>query len=77
MPEATLLAFGDHGVVDGTVPADGGDAEERLARFEAAGIGVAKLGDRLRVEGAEAFDAAWAELLDCIERKSNALLAVR
>jgi transaldolase len=77
MPEATLLAFADHGAVGGSVPADGGDADATLARIEAAGVDVPALGDRLRSDGAEAFDAAWAELLDCIGRKSDALAGVR
>jgi transaldolase len=33
MPEATLLAFADHGEVGATTPADGGDCEAVLAEF--------------------------------------------
>ncbi|MFB3887184.1 MAG: transaldolase, partial [Thermodesulfobacteriota bacterium] len=38
IPEETLLAFVDHGKVERTLPIDGGDAEEVLARFAQAGV---------------------------------------
>src|SRR6202012_3832145 len=38
IPEKTLLAFGDHGKVSGTLPRDGGDCETVLADFRKAGI---------------------------------------
>jgi len=31
------------------------------------------LADRLQVEGAQAFDKSWRDLLDCIAAKSEAL----
>ena len=34
MPEATLLDFADHGMIGDLLPADGGDAEATLARFD-------------------------------------------
>ena len=37
MPEKTLLAFGDHGRVSGSLPRDGGDAGQVLADFARAG----------------------------------------
>src|SRR5499426_1332023 len=40
MPEGTLKAVADHGAIDGLLSADGGDSEETLARFAAAGIDV-------------------------------------
>jgi transaldolase len=73
VPEPTLLAFGDHGRVDGALPAGGGDAEQTLAAFTAAGIDLDALAARLQVEGAESFNAAWNELMDCIARKSGSL----
>jgi transaldolase len=75
MPDNTLLAFVDHGKVGEPLPADGGDAEDVLAEFETAGGGVAELATRLQREGAEAFDASWAELMQSIEAKSRALAA--
>ena len=51
MPEATLLAFADHGAVGGVLPADGGDAEAMLARIGAAGVDVDALGRRAADQG--------------------------
>ena len=69
MPEPTLLAFADHGVVGDLVPADGGDCEEVLAKFESAGIGVDALAARLQEEGKAAFVKSWTDLMDSIESK--------
>jgi transaldolase len=76
MPDKTLLAFAEHGAVGEPLPAGGGgDAEEVLADFEAAGVEVAGLAARLQREGAEAFDASWNELMQSIEAKSRTLAA--
>jgi transaldolase len=75
MPDKTLLAFSEHGEVGEQLPADGGDAEQVLAEFEAAGVEVAGLAARLQREGAEAFDASWKELLKSIDAKSRNLAA--
>ncbi|HTY43144.1 MAG TPA: transaldolase [Thermoanaerobaculia bacterium] len=73
MPEATLKAFADHGEVGGTLSPDGGDAEDVLARFEKAGVGIDALAARLQEEGAKAFVASWNELLGVLASKSAAL----
>jgi transaldolase len=75
MPDATLLAFADHGEIRGVMAEDGGDAEAVLAEFEPAGIDVAALADQLQREGAEAFVKSWNELLERIAAKSEALAA--
>jgi len=75
MPEKTLLAFADHGQVGEPLPADGGEAKETLAEFEAAGIELAKLATRLQVEGAEAFAASWGGMLDSVAAKREQLAA--
>jgi transaldolase len=69
MPEKTLLAFADHGEVGEPLAADGGDAEETLAEFAAAGIDVDELAARLQKEGAETFSASWGELLDTLAKQ--------
>jgi transaldolase len=66
MPEPTLLAFADHGEVGDLMPADGGNCEQLLAEFEAAGIDVAALAARLQKEGKESFNRSWEELLKSI-----------
>lgn len=73
MPEATLLAFADHGKVTGVMPRDGGDAEKVLAQFEGAGVDVEGLALQLQKEGAEAFVKSWTGLLEQIKQKSARL----
>jgi transaldolase len=73
MPEETLLAFGEHGVVDRAVPRDGGDAEQVLVAAVRAGVDVGALARQLQDEGAKGFVDSWKELLGAIETKSKAL----
>ncbi|HTP66948.1 MAG TPA: transaldolase, partial [Geobacteraceae bacterium] len=71
MPEKTLLAFADHGQVNGTLPRDGGDTGEVLAEFAKAGIDLDSLAVALQEDGASSFDASWQDLLNSIELKSK------
>jgi transaldolase len=71
MPEATLLAFADHGQVANALPADGGDYETVLDGFARAGIDAGKLAEQLQREGAEAFVKSWNDLILCIESKAT------
>jgi transaldolase len=73
MPEGTLKALADHGAIGGLMPADGGDAEEVLRRFAAAGIDVNALASQLQADGAKSFVNSWHELMDVIASKSAAL----
>jgi transaldolase len=66
MPEPTLKAFADHGEVGDLMDAGGGNSEQVLKEFEAAGIDVAALANRLQVEGKESFNKSWEELLKSI-----------
>ncbi len=75
MPDKTLLAFADHGKVPDPLPPDGGECDQVLAEFEAAGIDTSELAARLQREGAEAFDKSWNELLKSIDEKSRKLAA--
>ena len=75
MPENTLLAFADHGEVGSPLAAHGGDADATLAEFEAAGVDVGALAERLQHEGADAFSASWAEMLDSVDAKRDRLAA--
>ncbi len=70
MPEGTLKAFGAHGKVSETMPADGGDCEAVLASFIKAGIDIDALAARLQDEGAASFTKSWNELMACIDGKS-------
>jgi transaldolase len=73
IPEATLKAFADHGVVGATMPIDGGDSDEILARFAAAGINVQALADQLQDEGAKSFVKSWNDLMSVIDSKTAVL----
>ena len=53
--------------------ADGGDAEQLIARFAAAGIDVDALAKQLQLEGAQSFVKSWKELMQSIVDKSAAL----
>jgi transaldolase len=73
IPEGTLKALAQHGDVGETMPTDGGNSEEELARFAAAGIDVHALSIRLQGEGAKSFVNSWNDLLDVINSKSVVL----
>jgi transaldolase len=73
LPEKTLLAFGDHGEVGDFLPTDGGNAEDVIARFAAAGVDLDTLAARLQTEGADSFVASWDELIENIGDKAGAL----
>jgi len=75
MPEATLLAFADHGEIAGVMPPDGGDCEQVIAEFGKAGIDVDALAAQLQTEGADAFVKSWNDLMEVITSKSAALTA--
>ena len=73
MPEGTLKAVAEHGLVSATMPIDGGDSDEVLARFLAAGIDVQSLSAQLQDEGAKSFVNSWNDLMGVITSKSAAL----
>lgn len=72
MPEATLLAFADHGTLGGMLSAAGGRSARTLLEVSRAGIDVSALGDRLQAQGATAFVKSWDELLSVIAAKAGA-----
>jgi transaldolase len=76
IPEKTLLAFGDHGKVAGTLPRDGGDCETVLNDFRKAGIDLEQLAADLQSNGAKSFDESWQNLLGAIESKGKQLQTV-
>jgi transaldolase len=73
MPEGTLKAFADHGEVNGTLSCDGGDAASVVEQHAKVGIDLQALAAQLQSEGAQAFVAAWTDLLKAIDTKSRAL----
>ena len=73
IPEGTLKALAEHGVVGATMRADGGDCEEVLARFAGARIDVHALSAQLQDEGAKSFVNSWNDLMGVIGSKSAVL----
>jgi transaldolase len=73
MPEATLKALAEHTDIGSTLPADGGDCEEVLAKFAKAGIDVDALAAQLQDEGAKSFVKSWNDLMTVIASKSATL----
>jgi len=73
IPDGTLKALAEHGDVSTTLPADGGNSEEELARFADAKIDVHALSRQLQDEGAKSFVKSWNDLLGVISSKSTLL----
>jgi transaldolase len=73
MPEGTLKALAQHTELGAAMAADGGDAEDTLGRFAAAGIDVDALAAKLQEDGAKSFVKSWNDLMAVIASKSAAL----
>ncbi|MFG2510707.1 transaldolase [Streptomyces sp. NPDC048584] len=69
MPEATLRATADHGVVRGdTVTGGYAQARADLAAVERLGISYDEVVRQLEHEGVAKFEDAWQELLDAVTK---------
>jgi transaldolase len=67
MPEATLQAVADHGVVRGdTVTSSYADAQGVLDRLAEAGIDYDDVVEQLEVEGLQKFEDAWNSLIESV-----------
>ncbi|MCV7196674.1 transaldolase [Mycobacterium angelicum] len=65
MPEKTIDAVADHGVVTGdTVSGTGSDAQQVFDKLEAVGVDLRDVFIVLENEGVEKFEASWNELLE-------------
>ncbi len=72
MPEATLHATADHGVLRGdTVHGTYDESRALFASLEALGIGYDDVVQVLEDEGVSKFDASWNELLQTIKNELN------
>ena len=70
MPEKTMLAFADHGVVEGDqVRPHLEDARTTMAAVGAAGVDLDDVIAQLEREGVEKFVASWHELLDTVREQ--------
>jgi transaldolase len=77
MPEATLNALGAETELSSMMAEDGGDCEQVLAAFTAAGIDLDALAERLQDEGTKSFAKSWNSLMAVIaaKREPGALAA--
>ena len=67
MPEATLRAVADHGVIpEDSVRGHYTEASEVLSALEAIGVDYGEVTEGLETNGLAAFDASWRELGDQI-----------
>lgn len=66
VPDATLVAFRDHGQVARTLDNDIATAHEQLAALSALGIDLDQVGHDLQVAGLAQFEAAYADLLKLV-----------
>ncbi len=73
MPEKTLDAVVDHGVVTGnTVSGTYDEARAQMAQLAAIGVDVADVVHVLEVEGVSKFDASWNDLLTALQSALDA-----
>jgi transaldolase len=74
MPEKTLLAVADHGVIRGdTVTGRAAEAQAVFDKLEAVGIDLRDVFLTLEKEGVEKFEASWQELLEATQEQLDAL----
>lgn len=71
--DKTLLAFANHGKLQGAMPPDGGDCERVIGEFHAQGVDDAALAGKLQRDGAAAFVKSWRDLLDRVTLKDAAI----
>jgi transaldolase len=73
MPEKTLLAFADHGEVQGdTVTGTAAQAQEVFDALERVGIDIPDVFRTLEDEGVEKFEKSWGELLETVKGQLDA-----
>ena len=68
MPEKTIDAVADHGVIKGdTITGTAGEAQQVFDRLEDVGIDLRDVFLVLEDEGVEKFEKSWQELLDATQ----------
>jgi transaldolase len=72
MPDATIAAFSDHGVVERTVDRDVEGARRVLEQVEAAGISMAEVTRQLELDGVAAFADSFDSLMGTVQERLEA-----
>lgn len=75
MPEATLQALVRAEPFAQALTPDGGDCEDALTRFAAAGIDIDALALELQQDGVKAFSDSWRDLVAVIGDREDKLVA--
>jgi transaldolase len=74
MPEKTLDAVADHGVITGdTVTGTASAAQQVFDQLSAVGVDLVDVFHVLESEGVEKFEASWKDLLDATQTQLDAL----
>jgi transaldolase len=73
LPDATIAAFIDHGVVTGTVDTGVEEAAAVLEALDRLGIDMEDVASTLEAEGVSAFVKSYEELLQSLTDKANSL----
>ena len=73
MPEKTIDAVADHGVITGdTVSGKAGEAQAVFDALTAVGIDLPDVFKVLEDEGVEKFEKSWLELLEATQEQLDA-----
>ena len=73
MPPATVVAFGEHGIVARTVDKNVDQAHAAIDALEKNGISMKKVTDQLLDEGVKSFADSFSKLLEGVEGKRQKL----
>ena len=69
MPEKTMMAVADHGViVSDTITGNISAAQEFMSELAAAGVDFEDVTNKLETEGVDKFIASWDELVDSVAK---------
>ena len=77
MPEATFVAFRDHGKVKNTIQEGLAEATFTMQRLTEAGISMEEVTDTLLKDGAKLFLDAFDQLMGVIDRKRTSVLGAK
>lgn len=67
LPDATLVAFRDHGKAANTLAEGLADAHQTVVAVKRLGVDLGAAGEQLQQEGLKQFDEAYAALLDSVK----------
>jgi transaldolase len=77
MPDQTVEAFLDHGIVSRTVDVDPDDARRVLDRLGELGVDMAEVSRTLEDEGVASFAKSFEEVMQVLTDKAHALTSGR